>query len=59
MDNSERSTNMPRISERLEQIRNLVIWDLFQHQETAEDIGTIFSMSTAQIYNIVKELKNK
>lgn len=50
---------MPRISERLEQIRNLVIWDLFQHQETAEDIGTIFSMSTAQIYNIVKELKNK
>lgn len=50
---------MPRINQRLEEIRNLIIWDLFQQQESAEDIGKIFSMSTAQIYNIIKECKEK
>jgi len=59
VDNSERSINMPKISERLESIRNLIIWDLHQQQETEKDIGTILNMSTAQIYNIINKLNNQ
>jgi len=50
---------MPKISERLESIRNLIIWDLHQQQETEKDIGTILNMSTAQIYNIINKLNNQ
>ena len=50
---------MPKINEKLQAIRNLLIWDLYQQQETAEDIGIIFSMTTSQIYNILKTLKSE
>ncbi len=50
---------MPRLNERLEQIRNVIIWDLYQGQETAEDIGLIFGLTTSQVYNIIKTMKEK
>ncbi len=48
---------MRRINERLEEIRNLLIWDLWQQKVTVADIAQIFDSTTSQIYNIIKEMK--
>lgn len=50
---------MPKLTERLQQIRDAVIWDLYQQEVTAEDIGIIFGRTTSQIYNIIKDMKGQ
>lgn len=46
-----------KISRKLEEIRNKTILELYKKQYTAEELGKIFGLSTAQTYNIIKEAK--
>lgn len=50
---------MPKLSKRLEEIRNKVILMLFNKQYSAKEIGNIFDLTTSQIYNIIKENKER
>ena len=48
---------MAKVPKRLEEIRDTLIIQLFDDEVSAQDIATIFDMTTSAIYNIIKEHK--
>lgn len=48
---------MAKLAKRLEEMRDTLIIELFDDEVSAQDIATIFDMTTSAIYNIIKESK--
>lgn len=50
---------MAKLPRRLEDIRNPIIIEMFKDQVSAQDIATIFGLTTSAVYNIIKENRDE